>query len=209
MLSKRTASFLSRFLRLQLGLFAFAFSIALMLEAQIGLDPWSSLHDGITKHVELTFGRISQITGLLLILASALTLRVRPGLGTVFNMLVIGPWFDLVHVQAWFPRWAGGYAGGLQFLAGMLFMGFATALYIGADFGAGPRDGFVLGLAARLSRSVRVTRIGVELTVLGAGWLLGGELGLGTLIFAVGMGPIMQASLRWMRVEVPVRNSSD
>jgi uncharacterized membrane protein YczE len=197
--------FALRFARLQIGLFLFAFSISLMLESTIGLDPWSSFHDGLSARVGLSFGRISQLTGLMLIAISAALLRVRPGVGTVFNMAVIGPWLDLLRVQAWFPGWDGGVMGVTQFLGGMLLMGLATGLYIGANMGAGPRDGFVLGLAVRLKRSVRATRITVEVVVLVLAWFAGGALGLGTVLFALGMGPVMQASLRIMRVRAPVR----
>ncbi len=197
--------FLLRFARLQLGLFVFAISISLMLEAHIGLDPWSALHDGLSRQSGMTFGRISQFTGLALILISALFLRVRPGIGTLFNMATIGPWLDWLHVQPWFPTADGGSLGLLQFLVGMLLMGFATALYIGANLGAGPRDSFILGLSQRLSKSIRLTRVVIETSVLIGGWLLGGGIGLGTVIFALGMGPIMQACLRWMRVVPPIR----
>jgi uncharacterized membrane protein YczE len=196
-----------RFARLQIGLFAFAFSISLMLEAQIGLDPWSSFHDGVTDHMDLSFGRISQITGLALIVISAVFLQVRPGIGTIFNMTVIGPWIDLLHVQSWFPVTEGGLEGVLQLVGAMLLMGVATGLYIGANFGAGPRDGFILGLSAHFKKSLRVTRVVVELTVLISAWFLGGALGWGTLIFALGMGPIMQVSLRVMRVRAPLRKT--
>lgn len=200
-----TPSLARRFVRLQFGLFAFAVAIALMVEAHVGLDPWSALHDGLATRTGLTFGRVTQIIGLALILVAAQWLAVRPGLGTVFNMLVIGPWFDLVHDQPWFPTWTGGLPGVAQFVAGMVLMGVATALYIGADLGAGPRDGFILGLSQRLGASIRATRIGIEVTVLASGWLLGGQIGLGTVLFALGMGPIMQACLVWMDVRPPVR----
>ncbi len=200
---KRTL--LVQFLRLQLGLCVFAFALSLMLEAHVGLDPWSSFHDGVTRQSTLSFGRICQITGLGLIVISALLLQVRPGIGTLFNMAVIGPWIDLFHVQPWFPVCAGGLPGFVQFIGGMLLLGFATGLYIGANLGAGPRDGFVLGLSARLKQSIRVTRIGIEVTVLISAWALGGALGWGTLIFALGMGPIMQTSLRWMGVGKALR----
>ena len=200
--------FLVRFTRLQIGLFVFSFSIALMLEAHIGLDPWSSFHDGVTKHSSMSFGRISQVTGLGLIVVSALFLNVRPGLGTIFNMIVIGPWIDLLRVQPWLPVAPGGIEGTFQMVGGMLLMGMATGLYIGANFGAGPRDGFILGLTDRFKKSLRVTRVAVELTVLSSAWLLGGALGWGTLIFALGMGPIMQTSLRWMRVQPPLRKTT-
>ncbi len=196
--------FAKRFVRLHIGLFIYAFSISLMLEASLGLDPWSALHEGLANRTGYSFGVITQLTGLAFILMGALALRVRPGLGTLFNMAVIGPWLDLVRVQAWFPRWDSGVPAVTQFVAGMLLMGVATGLYIGARLGAGPRDGFVLGLAQRSQRSVRSTRVTIELLVLATGWLIGGTLGLGTVLFALGMGPIMQASLHVMKVSTVV-----
>lgn len=204
-MSRPPPSHARRFVRLQVGLFAFAVAIALMVEARIGLDPWSALHEGLALRTGLTFGQVTQLVGLVLIVVAALWLAVRPGLGTLSNMLVIGPWFDLVHDQPWFPGWDGGVGGVAQFVAGMALMGVATALYIGADLGAGPRDGFILGLSHRSGASIRATRIGIEVTVLATGWLCGGAIGFGTVLFAVGMGPIMQACLRWMDVRPPVR----
>jgi len=182
--------------RLQLGLFLFGLSVALMVEAHIGLDPWSSLHDALSGRSGLSFGRVSQGTGLLIIIFSGLVLSVRPGVATVCNMLIIGPWVDVLREQAWFPSQASGVAGTIQFVAGVLVMGLATAVYIGARLGAGPRDGFSMGLSRRVKRSLRGTRMSVEITVLAVAALLGGSIGLGTLIFAALMGPVMQLSLR-------------
>lgn len=185
-----------RILRLQLGLFLFACSIATMLEAKIGLDPWSSFHEGASAQLGCSFGTVVVCTGLLLISLSWFVLRVRPGIGTVCNMLFIGPWLDLLRTFEWFPRHAAGLQGALQFLCGLLLCGLATVTYIGARLGAGPRDGFNMGLARRLDHSLRRTRVTVELVVLGLAWLLGGSIGLGTVMFALLMGPIMQTSLR-------------
>lgn len=190
-----------RFCRLQVGLFCFALAITLMLGANIGLDPWSALQLEISEASGLSFGRITQLIGLALVSLSWLWLGTRPGWGTIFNMLLIGPWIDLIRSWAFIRTSEGGVWGAGQFVAGMLVMGFATALYIGANYGAGPRDGFVLGLARRLGTSIRATRIGIELTVLACAWLSGGAIGLGTLLFAVGMGPIMQAAFALLRVE--------
>lgn len=190
-----------RFARLQFGLFLFALSIAVMLGASIGLDPWSAVHGGLSDQTGLSFGRVTQFIGLALIGLSWVWLGVRPGAGTVFNMLVIGPWIDLLRGQGWVPvQGTLGALGVVQFLAGIAINGIATGVYIGARFGAGPRDGFVLGLATKSARSVRVTRIGIEVTLLVAAFLLGGSIGLGTLLFALLMGPAMQASLRIMGV---------
>ncbi len=187
--------------RLQLGLFLFGFAVSLMLEAQIGLDPWSSLHESVGQHLGLTFGRVTQVIGLVLIVLSAVFLDVKPGLGTVSNMLVVGPWVDILRVQGWFPHFGGGVQGTLQFLSGILVMGLATAIYIGARLGAGPRDGFVMGLSRRIKKSLRATRIGIEVIVLGAAVVLGGPIGLGTVLFASLMGPTMQASLKLFSVD--------
>lgn len=188
--------FWRRLVQLQLGLLTFGVGISLMLEAEIGLDPWSSFHQGVATQSGLSFGRVTQSVGLLLIVVAWLAFRERPGLGTVFNMAVIGPWIDLFRAQPWFPVAAGTGWGVAQFLVGMGLVGFASGLYIGARLGAGPRDAFVLGLSRRLGRSIRLTRVGLELLVLGVGFWLGGGVGLGTILFALGMGPLMQASLR-------------
>lgn len=167
-----------------------------MIEARIGLDPWASLQEGIALGSSLSFGRVTQIIGFGLIVFSALFLKVRPGIGTVCNMLFIGPWVDFFRAQAWCPRFAEGWPGTGQFLVGVAILGISTAIYIGAQLGAGPRDGFAMGLSRRIEKSLRGTRIGIEVVVLGAAFLVGGPIGWGTLLFALLMGPTMQGSLK-------------
>ena len=196
----RSREFWLDIVRLQVGLFLFGLAVALMLEARIGLDPWSAFHDVLSTRSGLSFGRTSQIVGLVLIIFSWLALKVRPGLGTIFNMLIIGPWVDVLRPHVDFFDPGGGVPGTVQFLGGILVMGAATAIYIGARFGAGPRDGLAMGLSRRIRKSLRASRIGVEVTVLVAAAVLGGSIGLGTLLFAVLMGPTMQASLRLFKV---------
>ena len=195
------AGWLARFVQLQAGLFVFAVSVTLMLEARIGLDPWSALHGGLALQTGWSFGRVVQGVGLILVGFTWLALRIQPGLGTVCNMLFIGAWIDLIRDQAWIPVWSGqDWRAYAQFLGGILVNGFATGLYIGARLGAGPRDAFVLGLSALSGKSLRVTRVGVELVLLLSALLLGGAIAWGTLIFALLMGPVMQASLRALGV---------
>jgi uncharacterized membrane protein YczE len=196
----RSRDFWRDIVRLQIGLFLFGLGIALMLEARIGLDPWSALHDVLSAQSGLSFGRISQLIGLLLIVFSRFVLAVRPGIATVCNMLIIGPWVDVLRPHVRFFDPGGGLPGTCQFLGGLLVLGAATAVYIGARLGAGPRDGLAMGLARRIGKSLRASRIGIEVTVLIAAALLGGSIGWGTLLFAVLMGPTMQASLRVFRV---------
>jgi len=192
----RSREFWLDMVRLQVGLFLFGLAVALMLEARIGLDPWSAFHDVLSARSGLSFGQISQLIGLLLIVINRLVLAVRPGVATICNMLIIGPWVDVLRPHVSFFDPAVGLPGTVQFLGGILVLGVATAVYIGADLGAGPRDGLTMGLSRRIKKSLRASRVGVEVTVLIAAALMGGSIGLGTLLFALLMGPTMQASLR-------------
>lgn len=187
--------FWRRFLRLNLGLMLFGLGIALMLRAGIGLDPWSVFHEGVSGQTGLSFGRVTQLAGVVLIALSYGLLRVRPGLGTFMNMLLVGPWVNLFRVQPWLPSAEGLAWGAAQFMLGVALIGLASGLYITARLGAGPRDAFVLGLSLRFGSSIRLTRAGLELGVLATGFLLGGPPGLGTLLFALSVGYFMQASL--------------
>jgi uncharacterized membrane protein YczE len=192
-------SWIRRFVQLQVGLFFFGVALALILEAHIGLDPWSCFQEGVSLRSGLSFGRVTQLIGLVIIVLAWMFLEERPGLGTVCNMLTIGPWIDFFRAQAWFPEQEAWLAGLAQFLTGLLLLGLASGLYISARFGAGPRDGLVLGFVRRTGISIRTTRVVLELTLLVAGWLLGGAVGLGTIVFALLMGPLMQRSLELFR----------
>lgn len=192
--SKR--SFWQRLVRLNLGLAALGLGIAFMLDAGIGLGPWTVFHQGVSLVTGLSFGRALQGVGLVVLLLSVVLTRTRPGLGTALNMLLVGPWVDAFRALPGFPH-AHGYVGGIpEFLLGLTLQGLGTGLYIAARFGAGPRDGLVLGLARMLRLSVRLTRTGLELVVLATGWAMGGQVGLGTVLFALGIGPLMQLFLR-------------
>ncbi len=191
-----SADFWLRLVRLNLGLAVLGLGIATMLEADIGLGPWTVFHQGVSLVTGISFGRAMQGVGLLVLLLSVLLTRTRPGLGTVLNMLLVGPWVDLFRSLAPMPHAASTPVGIVQFLAGLALQGLGTGLYISARLGAGPRDGLVLGLARLTNVSVRATRTGLELLVLLSGWLLGGQVGLGTVLFALGIGPLMQLFLR-------------
>ena len=200
-----TASFWRRLAQLNLGLMVFGVSISLMLRAHIGLDPWSALHQGLSERTGLPFGRVTQLVGLLLIAFSFFVLHQRPGLGTALNMLLVGPWIDLFQAQSWLPEIPQGawVRGVVLFALGVVLTGLAIGLYITARFGAGPRDDLVLGSALKLGRSIRLTRGMLELSVLVLGFLLGGSVGLGTVLFALLIGPVMQFFLRVFHYEPP------
>ena len=164
--------------RLQIGLFLFGVAVSLMLEAHIGLDPWSAFHEILSIRSGFSFGRMSQSFGFMIIIFSWVVLSVKPGLATILNMLTVGPWIDFVRTQTWLPEATGWLPGLIQFLGG-----------IG-----------VMGLSNKIGKSLRFTRNSVEITVLVVAAFLGGSIGLGTVIFALLMGPVMQFSLKMCRV---------
>lgn len=185
-----------RMLHLNLGLMVFGLSIAAMLNGRVGLPAWDVFHQGVALRTPLTIGQAMILAGLALIVVAWLVARVRPGVGTLFNMLAVGLWVDLFLHWPAFPVADGGAAGWALFVAGVLLNGLATGLYITAGLGAGPRDSFALALADLTRAPVRRARTGVELVVLASGWALGGTVGWGTLAFAIAIGPLMQSSLR-------------
>jgi uncharacterized membrane protein YczE len=184
-----------RSVRLLSGLVLFGLAMALLLEAHAGLDPWNVFHQGITRHVDLTIGQVTIISSLVL-LAAWVPLRQRPGLGTVANALVVGPVVDLGI--AWIPAANGSAEQAVFMVVAILASALATGLYVGAGWGPGPRDGLMTGLAAR-GIPVGVARAGIELSVLAAGWLLGGTVGVGTVVYALAIGPLTQAFLPLVR----------
>jgi uncharacterized membrane protein YczE len=174
------------------GLALYGTSMAMLTRAKLGLDPWDVLHEGFTKRTGLSFGTITAIASVVVLLLW-IPLRQRPGIGTVANVVVISVTVDLV--RAVLPdQHALGWQIALM-TGGVAVNGLATATYVGARLGPGPRDGLMTGLSARTGRSVRLVRTGIEVTVLAAGWLLGGTVGVGTVLYAVAIGPLTQALL--------------
>ncbi len=171
-----------------LGLFFFGLGIALFFHSQLGTGPWDVLHGGLGKRVGLPVGLVVNIVGLA-ILPIWIPLKLRVGLGTVLNALLIGVFVDLIK-----PRMHDAHAVWLQValaIAGVLIIGLGSAFYIGAGLGSGPRDGLMIGLN-RLGLSVRAGRTLIEAVSLALGWLLGGKIGVGTIMFLVGIGPTVQ-----------------
>jgi uncharacterized membrane protein YczE len=166
--------------------------MALQIRAGLGLDPWDVFHQGVADHTGLSFGTVTMITGGAVLLGW-IPLRQLPGLGTISNVIVIGLSVDAA--LSLIPG-AGPLPVQLAMLAGgVFFNGVAGAAYIGAGFGPGPRDGLMTGLVRRTGRSVRLIRTSIEVTVLVTGWALGGTVGLGTVVYAVSIGPLLHALL--------------
>ncbi len=178
-----------RIVQLLVGLILYGVSMAMMLRATLGLNPWDVFHAGVTSRVPVTFGQVTIIVGALVLLLW-IPLRQWPGLGTIANVIVIGLAVDAALAVIDSP--SGLPAQLALLLAGLVLNGLAGGLYIGSQLGPGPRDGLMTGLALRTGLSIRLVRTGLELTVLGAGWLLGGPVGIGTVLYAMAIGPLVQ-----------------
>lgn len=186
-----------RLAQLYVGLVLYGISLALMVRAQLGLDPWDVLHEGLANRLPLTFGQVVIVVGAMVLLAW-IPLRQRPGLGTISNVFVIGLAVDAALAVLPAPE---PMAWRIVFLAaGVVLNSVATAAYIGARLGPGPRDGLMTGLVARTGRSVRIVRTSIELSVLAGGWLLGGTVGLGTVLYAISIGPLVHFLLPLLTV---------
>jgi uncharacterized protein len=185
--------FASRLLLLVVGLFGFGLAIALMIRSQLGLGPWDAFHLGLARLTGTTVGTMSVLVGLLIV-AAGRAIGVRPGVGTLVNMVLVGVFIDLLlplvpAAEGW--RWGLGYYATALFLCGV-----STGMYIAPGLGAGPRDGMMIGLSARSGWPVRRVRTLIELTVLAAGWAMGGRVGFGTLLFTFAAGPAAQLGLQ-------------
>ena len=174
------------------GLVIFGFGIALMARAGIGLGPWEAFHQGIQFHTGIPMGTISIILGLP-ILALWWPLGERPGIGTLVNVLLIGSATNIGN--AYLPSQSMPILQFIQMIAGVLVIGVGSGLYLAADLGPGPRDGLMVGVHHRFGWSIRRSRTAIEVAVLVFGWALGGTIGLGTVVFAFGIGPVVQVML--------------
>jgi uncharacterized membrane protein YczE len=181
-----------RLLQLYVGLILFGVSTALMVRSDFGLNPWDVFHQGVADRTAVSLGTVVIVTGFVVLLLW-IPLRQRPGLGTVSNIIVIGLTADLA---LWLmPDINSLPLRAALLAAGIILNGAATAAYIGARFGTGPRDGLMIGLATRARFSIRTVRTSIELTVLAIGWLLGGTVDLGTVLYAIAIGPIVHVML--------------
>jgi uncharacterized membrane protein YczE len=182
-----------RLLQLYVGLALYGVSSALLVRAGLGLEPWGVLHQGLAELTGLTIGVVSIIVGAVVLLLW-IPIRQRPGLGTVSNVFVIGLAMDAT--LAIVPR-VDGLGGQIPLMAGAIVLnGMATGLYIAARFGPGPRDGLMTGLHRLTGRSIRLVRTAIEVLVVGTGFALGGSVGVGTVAYALAIGPLAQLFLR-------------
>lgn len=196
-----------RLCQLYAGLVLYGVSDAMLLLAGLGVDPWDVLHQGLSRRFGLGVGTWAVIVGVCVLLLW-IPLRQRPGFGTLSNVLVVGFVIDLllatVHPVHGLPAQIA------VMVLGVVLNGIATGAYIGAGLGPGPRDGLMTGLAAR-GHSIRVMRTSIELSVLVSGWLLGGTVGLGTVVYALGIGPIAHVAIPRLQIRPssPPRAAAD
>jgi uncharacterized membrane protein YczE len=185
--------------QLYVGLFLYGVSLALMVRGALGLAPWDVLHSGFIRHVPMTLGQAVVLFSFVVLLLW-IPLREMPGLGTISNAVVVGLSADatLAVVDQQDALWARI----ALMVGGVALCGLASALYIGAQLGRGPRDGLMTGLARRTGLSLRLVRTGLEVAVVVIGLVLGGVLGLGTVVYALAIGPLTQLMLPWFTVDV-------
>jgi len=195
----RAGRFAHRFTQLIAGLVLYGVSMAMLLRSGLGLDPWDVFHQGVQTHWGVSFGTVVIVTSFVVLLFW-IPLRQWPGLGTLLNSVLIGIATDVTLRFLSAPENLAGRWSLL--IGGIVANGLAGALYIGSQFGPGPRDGLMTGLARRTGRSIRLVRTTIEVTVLVLGWLLGGTVGVGTVLYAVGIGPIVQFFLPILTVRV-------
>jgi uncharacterized membrane protein YczE len=194
-----------RLVQLYAGLLLYGFSIALMVRSDLGLAPWDVFHSGLTKWFPIDIGQALVIVSFLVMIAWV-PLREMPGIGTISNAILIG-----LSTDVFLAMFSDAHAIGLRVLllvAGVVLQGLATAAYIGAQLGRGPRDGLMTGLARRTGHSLRLVRTAMELTLVVLGLVLGGVAGLGTILYALSIGPLSQALLPSMLVAVADREDS-
>lgn len=180
-----------KFLRLLLGFILCASSTVFMLNSNLGLSPWDVLHQGIEKHSFFTIGWASVVAGIVCLLLG-MALGQKLGIGTILNMIIVGPIIDLIIYIKIIPIATNMVVGIIMMIIGMLTMGFGCYFYIGCGLGCGPRDGLMIALSEKFNIEIKYIRGIIEIIALGLGYLLGGTIGLGTIISAVGLGYCLQ-----------------
>lgn len=187
--------------RLFLGLFLYAVGIVLMINANLGLGPWDVFHQGLSKTFGITMGQASITMGVLIVIANYFT-GEKLGWGTLCNMLFIGIFMDFLMLNKLIPVFNNVLLQTLMMFLGMLVIGLASFFYIGAGLGSGPRDGLMVMLTKRTGKSVRFIRNCIEVTVLIAGYFLGGFVGIGTVVIALSIGYFVQFAFKLFKFEV-------
>lgn len=194
----------TRLTALVIGLILYGVAMALMVRGGVGVAPWDVLTQGISLRTGLPFGLVTNLTGVVVLLLW-IPLRQKPGIGTILNVLVVGTAAQAALVVL--PPVESLWLRIPLFVAGLLLLAVASGLYISPQLGPGPRDGLMTGLHQRLGIPIWIARTTVEVLVVAVGWILGGNVGIGTLVFAFAIGPLCQRTLPWFSARVPGKPS--
>lgn len=187
--------------RLFLGLFLYAVGIVLTINANLGLSPWDVFHQGVSKNLGITMGQASIAVGFIFIILDWI-LGEKVGLGTICNMLFIGTFMDFLMLNNLIPIFNNLFAQIIMIILGMFIIGAASYFYIGAGLGSGPRDGLMVALTKRTKKSVSFIRNSIEFSVLTIGYILGGTVGIGTLIMVFALGYLVQLAFKLFKFDV-------
>jgi uncharacterized membrane protein YczE len=182
-----------RLLRLNIGLLIYGLALSMVINAKIGVPPWDVFAQGISIQLNTSYGVASIIVSVIVLLFW-IPLKVKPGIGSIMNAILIGLWADFW--SQYLPKMDSYWGNLAMFMLGTCTLAFATGLYITSNLGSGPRDGLILGLTKRLGWKVWQVRTSIEVLVLSVGWAMGGQVREGTVIFAITIGYLMQLSLR-------------
>ncbi len=189
-----------RFGKLILGLFLYALGIVLTIKANIGYGPWEVFHVGLGKTVGITIGNASIIVGLVIIVITLL-MGEKVGIGTILNMVLIGVFLDMILAGNVIPTMNTMLSGVLALIVGLYTISLGSYFYIGSGFGAGPRDGLMVALTRKIKLPIGVVRSSIELVATILGWLLGGMVGIGTLISGFAIGFCIQSTFKLLRFD--------
>ncbi|HBV88017.1 MAG TPA: hypothetical protein DEF42_15520 [Desulfosporosinus sp.] len=190
-----------KLIRLFIGLFLYALGIVLTINANLGLSPWDVFHQGCTYLIGITMGQATIAVGVVIVIANVV-LGERLGWGTLFNMIFIGVFMDLIMLNHLIPIVNEVFSGVLMIFLGLVIIGIASYFYIGAGLGSGPRDGLMIALTKKTHKSVRFIRNSIEISALFIGYLLGGYVGVGTLIMSIALGYIMQFMFKLFKFDI-------
>jgi uncharacterized membrane protein YczE len=185
-----------RLLRLNVGLMIYGLAVSMVVNAKVGIPPWDVFAQGISIQLNTSYGVASIIVSVIVLLFW-IPLKIKPGIGSIMNAILIGLWADFW--TQYLPKMDFYWGNLAMFLLGTCTVAFATGLYITSNLGSGPRDGLILGLTKRSGWKVWQVRTVIEVVVLGVGWVMGGQVREGTLIFAITIGYLMQISLRFFK----------
>lgn len=190
-----------KYIKLFLGILLFAIGIVLTIQADLGIGPWDAFHQGISIHTNLSFGQAGILVGVILLFIN-LFLKQYIGIGTIVNIIGIGLLIDFFMASAYIQKSDSIVNGLIMLIIGMFVIALGSYFYIGAGFGAGPRDGLMVGLHLKLNKPVGMIRGSIEIITCFVGFLLGGKIGIGTVIIAFGIGPIVAFTFKILRFEV-------